>query len=326
MNKILILGGTKFIGRNLVESLLQIDNLDLTLFNRGKTNPNIFPDVKKIVGDRNTDDINLILDGEWDYIIDLSCYYPKSLSQIVPQLSPSLKRYVFISTCSVYDMDAEKSILRNENAPILSCTELQSVDTTVESYGNRKAQCEKIIKQSDLRYTIFRPALVYGQYDHSDRFYYWPYQLKNNHDLLVPNNGKSMFSLTYVKDLVNAIIKTLNTDLISDTYNITTCPKTSISNLIDIASELLKTKPKICNADSNFLNSNNISEWYDLPLWLDCDYYTFDNRKILKDLEIEVTDFKFSVMQTIGYYNKVGWNVPKNGISEDVKKTLIDKL
>jgi len=326
MKKVLILGGTNFIGRNLVDSLLQIKNIELTLFNRGKTNTHLFPHVKKIVGDRNTSDIDSFLIMDWDYIIDLSSYYPKPLSQLLKQLSPSLKRYIFISTCSVYDIINDKSVLKNEDSPILNCTESQSTDTTIASYGNRKAQCEREIIQSGLKYTIFRPALVYGQYDNTDRFYYWLYQLQNDNDLLIPNLGKDLFSVTYVMDLAKAIIKTLNEDLKSDIYNITTYPKCSISKLIETASDLLNTKPKVINADSKFLKSNKISEWTDLPLWLDCDYFTFHNSKILRDLDIEITRFESSVDHTIEYYNRRGWDRPKYGISEDLKMTVIRKI
>jgi len=326
MNKILILGGTNFIGRNLMESLVLNDDLELTIFNRGKTNPNLFPQITKIVGDRNTTDINLIFNSNWDYIIDLSCYYPNSLTQILKGINPSLKRYIFISTCSVYDNDSEKTILRGENSLLKSCSKMESVDTTLDTYGKRKVHCEKVLKQSGIRYSILRPALVYGQYDNTDRFYYWLYQIKMDHDLLMPNNGESLFSVTYVKDLVNAIIKTINTDLISDTYNITSNPKISISEIINTTSELLNQKYKAHNASSNFLKNNNISEWTDLPLWLDSDFFTFDNSKILKDLNLKISDFETSIKDTLSYFDKLGWKVPNYGLSEEVRMKLIDKL
>ena len=79
--KILILGGTSFIGRNLVEQLIQQDQYQLTLFNRGQTNNHLFPNLNFIQGDRNTDDILQIGNQNWDYVIDVSCYFPDSLQQ-----------------------------------------------------------------------------------------------------------------------------------------------------------------------------------------------------------------------------------------------------
>ncbi|MGB1037811.1 MAG: NAD-dependent epimerase/dehydratase family protein [Bacteroidia bacterium] len=201
MDKVLILGGTNFIGRNLVEALLAIDCYDLTLFNRGVTNPELFPNIKKIIGNRNTSDLDLVLQNNWDYIIDLSCYFPDALSYI-GQINTTLKRYIFISTCSVYDNEENKSVLRNESSPILSCNESQRIDTSVTTYGNRKAECERIVQKSGLTFTIFRPALVYGRYDTSDRFYYWLYNIQKENSLLIPNGGVNLFSVTYVDDLV----------------------------------------------------------------------------------------------------------------------------
>jgi 2'-hydroxyisoflavone reductase len=326
MNKILILGGTNFIGRNLVDSLILSDDFDITLFNRGKSNSDLYPTINKIQGDRDTSDINLIFKEKWDFIIDLSCFFPDSLSHIVSHLDKSVKRYIFISTCSVYDNDLDKSILRNENSPTLNCNAYERTDTSVSTYGKRKAECERILIQSNLRYSIFRPALVYGQYDSTDRFYYWLYQIKKGNQLLIPNQGKDLFSVTYVKDLIQLISKSLNVDYDSDIYNATTCPDLSISKLIDITSQLLDKHPDSYFADSNFLNENKVAQWTDLPLWLDCNYFSYNNAKILRDMKIEITDFKDSVSDTLNYYDKLDWKEPIFGISEKTKNELIDKL
>ena len=326
MDKLLILGGTNFIGRNLVDSLLKLDKFDITLFNRGKTNPDLFPEIKQLHGDRNTSEIHLIDKEAWDYIIDLSCYYPHSLADIVSHLHKAPKRFIFISTCSVYNMDVDKSILRDENSAILGCTEKEKIDSSPATYGKRKAECERILTQSDLKYTIFRPALVYGQYDYTDRFYYWLYQIKKEKELLIPNQGKNLLSVTYVKDLVDVIIKSLKDDFASDIYNVTTYPDLTIAKIFDTTSQLLDKQPRVFSPNSDFLNDNKVAQWNDIPLWLDCDYYTYNNRKILKDLKMKITDFKDSVSETIDYYERLNWQKPGFGISEKIKNKLIEKL
>jgi nucleoside-diphosphate-sugar epimerase len=179
------------------------------------------------------------------------------------------------------------------------------------------------LQQSGLRYSILRPALVYGQYDNTDRLYYWLYQIKGGYNLLIPNRGESLFSVTYVKDLVKAIIGTLSEELESDIYNITTYPKLSISKLISTTIGIIGKQPKTYTVDSRFLKRNVISEWTDLPLWLDGDYFTFDNTKMIGDLRIELTNFDISVKETTDYYEKLGWKEPKYGISEKTKNALI---
>ncbi len=326
MEKILILGGTNFIGRNLVDRLLGHNQYKITLFNRGITNPGLFPGIRKMKGDRNISDVNLISKENWDYIIDLSCYYPDSLIKVINSLKNDVQKYIFISTCSVYDHELNKKILRGEDSLIRDCNDKDRVDSSINTYGKRKAECERLLQKSGLRYTIFRPALVYGEYDNTDRFYYWLYQINKSKELMIPNNGENLFSVTYVKDLIQVIINSINSGSKSDIYNVTTYLKLSISRITEMSSKLLNSYPKLYNANSEFLNDNRIAQWTDLPLWLDCDYFTYDNAKIISNLKMEITDFEISLKETIDYYNNMNWKEPKSGISDKLKHKLIDKL
>lgn len=324
MDKILILGGTHFIGRNLIERLSFNKNYDLTIFNRGLTNPTLFPYIKKIIGDRNTNEINLINQSHWDYVIDLSCYFPNSLSNIINELPKALKKYIFISTCSVYQN--ENIILRNEDALINDCNQDQFEDQSTSSYGNRKAECERILQSSRLNFTILRPALVYGKYDSTDRFYYWLHQAKKYDQILIPNNGKQLFSVTYVKDLVDTIEKTITEKLDRSSYNITTTKEISIEHILNTAIKILDSNPNLVKANSQFLESNKINQWIDMPLWIDSNYFTFDNKKILDNYDLKFTGFKKSVIETIKYYQKVEWPIPTYGIDRDKQLNLIENL
>ena len=175
---------------------------------------------------------------------------------------------------------------------------IERIDSSAATYGNRKAECERILKQSGLRYSILRPSLVYGPYDSTDRLYYWLYQIKKGNKLLIPNQGKSKFSVTYVKDLVQVILNLLNTNTESNIYNVTTYPQLSISELVNTASQI----------------------------WLDCDYFTFDNKKLLNELKMHMTEFSYTVSSTIAYYESLFWQEPKYGMNEHLKNELIDKL
>ena len=324
MYKILIIGGTNFIGRNLLERLTENKKYDFTIFNRGKTNPNLFPKIKRIVGDRNTTDIKQIHQFNWDYIIDLSCYFPQSISNILRGLSTDLKKYIFISTCSVYQ--DEKVNLSDENANIKNCSQAQFIDQSSNSYGNRKAECERILQASKVNFTILRPDLVYGKYDPTDRFYYWLHQAKKYDKIVVPNNGIPKFSLTYVIDLVAAIEKVIDAKTDREAYNITTTTQTSIAQILEITSKNLQKKPELINANSEFLHANNICEWMDMPVWIDSAFSTFDNKKILENYNLNFTDFKTSVIESIAYYDHLGWPTPTFGIDRDIQLSLIRGL
>ena len=308
--------------------MIELNEYDLTLFNRGKTNPNLFPDIKRIVGDRNTDDITKIGDSKWDCIIDLSCYYPDSLEKIINQINGNADRYIFISTCSVYDQDINKSgLLLNENDKILDCKIDERKDKRDITYGKRKAECERILQSTNwLDKIILRPALVYGEYDYTDRFYYWLYKVKTQNQILIPDKGETTRSSTYVKDLIRAIIDAIHIDKHSIVYNITTYPNLSIDKIIKTASEILDLKPKTINATPEFLNQNDISQLVYMPLWIDGEHFTYDNLKIIKDFKIQFIDFITSIADTISYYDKLRWKNPKFGMKSDKERELIKKL
>ena len=324
--KILILGGTSFIGRNLVETLVKEDKYSLSLFNRGKTNRKIFLEINHIIGDRQTEDIKNISQTDWDYVIDVSCYYPKDLERVIQNLKIKPKKYIFISTCSVYDNESYKGILRSENAPILKCTPKQAIDTAPATYGQRKAACEKILSSSKLKYTILRPALVYGQYDPTDRFYYWLYQVKNYDKLLLPEKGERTFSITYVKDLVSSIIASLQIETISKVFNAISISQVCINTVVSEAAKQLNRTCTTENASATFLKDNKIAQWSGIPLWLNSDDFTYDNTKLKEELHIKTTPLDRGIKETISYFESIHWPTPKFGISQEKKKELLLKL
>lgn len=325
MKRILILGGTNFIGRNLVEKLLESNEYEITLFNRQRTYSYLFPEINKIKGDRETNEIRQITGKNWNYVIDLSCYYPNSLERVLNSIG-SLEKYIFISTCSVYENENNYTILRNEQSKILTCSSEQKTDRNPETYGNRKAECEQILKKSGFPYVILRPALVYGKYDPTDRLYYWLYQIKMNNVLLLPENGERLFSTTYVSDLVSAIIQSLKSDVQSEIYNVITHPKTSIKQIIDLASQSIKNNNSIVNGSVEFLKQNGINQWTDMPLWINGDHFTYTNKKLKEDLGIKITDFKISLLKTIEYYDNLNWQEPKYGMTESKRQGLVKKI
>ena len=245
--------------------------------------------------------------------IHLSCYFPKSLEQILGSISNKLKRYIFISTCSVYEN--EEQILKDELATTQLFTREIYDDDTPETYGKRKVACEELIKSSGINYTILRPALVYGKYDYTDRFYYWLYQVEKYERVLLPNNGIQNISLTYVQDLIKSIVLSINESEDKNTYNIISHPEISIAKIVDVASKLLGKSPETTSVSGKSLLDNNITEWMKMPLWINSNYDTYSNKKIQKSYNLDIVQLEESIKATITYYQEMNWYEPKYGIT-----------
>ena len=327
MKRILVLGGTNFIGKNLVNRLKKIPQLELTLFTRGVTSPNLFLDLNHMYGDRGiATDLAPVLEKSWDYVIDLSGYFPKSVRLLTSRLKNELVKYIYISSCSVYDEMASPRPLKTEYSPILYCQPSEESDPSTATYGRRKAECERAVISSEVPFVILRPALVYGPEDPTDRWYYWLYQMTRSKEILVPSAGERLFSMTYVDDLVDSIVQSLRPDAPSGIYNCISISNASIKKIISTISKITSLNPEQLNASASFLKKNNITEWTDIPLWLDSDNFTYSNQLIRERLDFVATHFERSIRETIRFYDQNAYHYPKVGLGQDKINELIHKL
>jgi nucleoside-diphosphate-sugar epimerase len=327
MEKILILGGTSFVGRNITQFLADQNRFEITLFNRAISNPTIFKTLNSIQGDRNNQkDIEKIFAKNWDFIIDVSCYFPHQLKPILQGNLKGLSNYIFISTCSVYDNERHQALCRNEKASILPCLPSEEKDESPQSYGKRKAACERILKNSGIPFTILRPALIYGKFDPTDRMYYWLYQIKKEQKILLPEQGKRLFSITYIDDLVQAISKIITLKPKNQVFNCISSPMASIAQIIDVCETVYERTVERVSAPAAFLIEKDIPQWSGIPLWLNSDMFTHSNDKIVQMLSFEPTNLNNGLRETIRYYDTLGYSEPKFGIGNQQKAKLIHAL
>jgi 2'-hydroxyisoflavone reductase len=321
--RILILGGTHFIGRHVVAALLSSATGQVTLFNRGRTNPGLFADARHIVGDRGGEGIAQLAAETWDVVIDLSCYYPAHLEAVLDVIDPEV-RYVFVSTCSVYDNDDCQDVMRGEDAPTLSCSAAQRASDSPATYGHRKAECERIVSDRMSCSVILRPALVYGPFDTTDRFYYWLHQVRTNDTITLPDGGARRFSVSYVQDVVSAVTAAIERPECIGPYNLTSTPQISIGRIVDLACGILDRSPQRMNVSRDVLAACLVNPWVDMPLWLDADYFTYDNRRLLTAFDLEVMDVAESVARTTTYFDRAGWPQPNYGLTESQRQVLLE--
>jgi len=328
MKNILVLGGTRFVGRTLIETLIENNNYNITLFNRGKTNPNLFPNISHIAGDRlQDDDLKKYTNQTWDVVVDISGYWPISLEKSLEQLKGKVGKYVYISTSSHYIFDEESNTPLVEDDEIVSCTPAQKIDNGYETYNERKAACERALQKQDwLDFTILRPGLIIGNYDPTDRLYYWFYKLQTQKEILWPNKGKDLLSYTNVKDLVKIILAAIEQPNSFSVYNASTI-NARLVDFVTPAQAMLNKQPTLIHADPNFLMENEIQQWTDMPLWLNGDFLTVNNQRVVNDFDLTFSSIEKITEELIAYYSYgLKWRAPKYGLSADREKELIDQL
>ncbi|MEK7404881.1 MAG: NAD-dependent epimerase/dehydratase family protein [Acidobacteriota bacterium] len=200
--RILILGGTGFLGPATVE-VARARGHELTLFNRGKTRPGLFPDIEKLHGDRDPakDEGLKALDGRhWDAVIDNSGYFPRHVAASAKLLAPNVKHYVFISSLSVY---ADNSVEgQDETAKVATIPDPTVEQITEQTYGALKALCEQAAEAAmPGRVTVVRPGYIVGPDDPSGRFTYWPVRIDRGGEVLAPGAPSDPVQFIDVRDL-----------------------------------------------------------------------------------------------------------------------------
>ncbi|MCA1710859.1 MAG: NAD-dependent epimerase/dehydratase family protein [Actinobacteria bacterium] len=213
---ILVLGGTSFVGRAIVEDLLARGHTP-ALFSRGKTNADLFPDVDRRVGDRDSGDYGALAEGSWDATVDVSAYVPRHVAQAGDAIGERGGRHLFISTGSVYDRTQAGDGLTEDTPrlPAERSTEVIDGDT----YGPLKVACEDdVLSRYGDRATIVRPGIVAGPYDPTDRFTYWARRLRRGGRVAVPGRLDQPVQVVDSRDLARLVTLLLEGDT-SGTYN-----------------------------------------------------------------------------------------------------------
>jgi 2'-hydroxyisoflavone reductase len=262
--KILIIGGTRFLGRHLVESALARGH-EVTLFNRGKSNPDIFKQVHTIRGDREKDLDQL--SGQWDAVIDTCGYFPRIVRMSAEVLKDKVENYVFISSISVYDGFVKVGI--NESDPVAKIEDETMEEITGESYGPLKALCEKAVQDVfENRTLIIRPGLIVGPHDPTDRFTYWPVRVARGGDVLVPEKPDVPIQIIDVRDLSDFIIELVQEN-IHGVFNATGPDyELTLGAMLDASRQVSDSDADFKWASVEFLNQNHIAPWSDMPVWV----------------------------------------------------------
>jgi 2'-hydroxyisoflavone reductase len=261
--KLLLLGGPKFLGRALVDAALARGH-ELTLFNRGRTNPELYPEVEKLRGDREGG-LEALRGRGWDAVIDTSGYVPHVVRATGKALVES-GRYCFVSSISAY---ADFSGPVQETSPLAPLGD-QPADELLADFGNYgalKALCEEAVSATfDDRALVVRPGLIVGPHDPTGRFTYWPHRAARGGDVLAPSPPERKVQFIDVRDLAEWIAGLCERG-VGGTFNAT---NTGIAwgELLETCAAAAPDGARPTWVTDEFLFEHEVGEWMELPLWI----------------------------------------------------------
>jgi 2'-hydroxyisoflavone reductase len=263
--RILILGGTSFLGPHTVK-YARMRGHEMTLFNRGISNPDLFRDLETLIGDRDGR-LEALVGREWDAVIDTCGYVPRIVKMSADLLRDHVKHYVFISSISVYadfdeiGLDEDSAVGRLENETV--------EDVTAETYGPLKALCEQAAETSmPGRVCNIRPGLIVGPLDRSDRFTYWPVRVARGGEVLAPHAPGEPVQIIDVRDLAEFIVDSIERN-ITGVYNAVSPPgEMGMGEMLDTCRSVSGSDATFTWVDQDFLAAHEVEAWSDLPCWI----------------------------------------------------------
>ncbi|MFX3623739.1 MAG: SDR family oxidoreductase [Ectobacillus sp.] len=269
--KILVLGGTRFLGRHIVQEALRRGHA-VTIFNRGNSHE-IFPEVELLLGDRDGT-LDALKGRKWDAVFDTCGFVPRTIAKAAAVLGDNIEHYTYISSISVYQDWVPLGITESYMLQTLPPEEVEEItkDSSgpiYEYYGALKALCEfEAKKHMPGKVLTIRAGQIVGPFDYTDRFPYWVGRIAKGGRILCPGNPNLPIQLIDAKDLARWVI-TMAEARKTGTYNATgpDYPLT-MQQLFEACKEVTNSDAEFVWVQEEFLLNNNVVPWVQMPLWL----------------------------------------------------------
>ncbi len=302
--RILILGGTGFIGPHIVRAALARGH-EVTLFNRGHSNTELFPDVEKLVGDRDGG-LDALRSGHWDVVIDNSGYVPRLVQDSADLLKDRVGRYLFTSSISAYDLSVDERPLA-KGSKLIPWTNPDSEDVGAY-YGEFKAQCERLVEQTyGDRALIVRPTYIVGPGDKTQRFTWWVDRVTRGGEVLAPGNPDTTFEIIDVRDLAGFYIR-LAEDGQSGIFNVSgPAGRFSFGGMLNGIRATNSQPVNFTWVDAAFLKQQQV-DWKEMPMWSEeDDGFTgiFSEQQSSIDAGLTYRPFVETVTATLEWYRSL---------------------
>lgn len=336
----LIIGGTKFLGRHLVDSILARGE-EVVLFNRGKHPADNMPDVEMVHGDRNRH-LDKLKGRKWKAVIDTCGYLPQTVIESARTLGDSAERYIFISSMSAYadasrpDFDeaiplAELDFEQQERAYAVNPSGNITAGSLGDLYGGLKAQCEQAIAaRMPGRVLTIRPGMIVGPYDPTDRFTYWVDRVAEGGEVLAPGDPKRFVQLVDARDLADWTVEMAARGE-TGIYNATAKPfEMTMGSMLAQIKETTGSDAVFSWAHEDFLTGENVQPWNEMPFYLsesDEENKGFLSANVDKALAkgLDFRPFSETVSDTLEWRKSVPEKMSA-GITRERESELLDKL
>lgn len=293
---VLVIGGTKFVGRHATDRLLSLGH-QVTHFNRGQSGPGVFPQVETVLGDRFSD-LHLLEGRTFDAVIDTCAYIPNAVTTAADHLKGKVGTYLFVSTISVYAESAEPVSESSRLAEPVWDTE----EVNGETYGGLKVACEQRAHEAwGDNLTIVRPGLIVGPHDHTKRFTSWPVRFAAGGQVLVPNAAGRRLTGLDVRDFATFMADRLAQGW-HGTVNVDR-PFFTWSDVVAAGQENWQFEPVW--VDESFLEQEEVAPWRDLPMWLP-DSLAVGDTSLAESLGLPHTPLGKTMLDTLEFARSVG--------------------
>ena len=280
--RLLVLGGTRFVGRAIVEEALEFGH-KVTIFNRGQSNSNLFPDVERVVGDRDGG-LGALSGRTWDAVVDTCGYVPRLVRDSAEILKDCVDHYTFISSISVFSRFDMPGL--DERSPLATLSDESTEEVNDETYGPLKRLCEKELEAAlPGRSLLVRPGLIVGPHDESDRLTYWVWRVSQGGEVLAPGHSDSPMQFIDVRDLAHWTLQATDERLTGPF--ICTGPDQPLTT-----GKLLETCRQVSGSDAtftwvgdHFLERQGIVDDSEKPWWVPEEFVGYSTFKIAHALQ-----------------------------------------
>lgn len=260
--KILVIGGTRFIGRHFVAAALA-DGHRVTIFHRGQSGAGLFPEAEHLLGDRNGE-LKVLAGGNWDATVDFCAYVPRHVRELHAELGSRAGRYLLVSSLSVYAGTQQYGF--TEDAQLVSVDGVAGEEITDESYGPLKVLCEQAAHQSFGDCLIIRPTYVVGPLDYSGRFTYWVKRLAAGGEVLAPGPATEYFQWIDGRDLACWMLELVEGGQSGTFHAAAPFPPVQFGDaLAQIAAAVGGPDLRLTWVDREFLLARGVAD--ELPMW-----------------------------------------------------------